>query len=123
MAITAMSAARSPYSMRSWPSHRVANSATSSNMRFMSPPLRSAYVGPRLCRRGEFRLNRVEDRVDVRAGQRQRCDRHERDQTHEQRVLDQVLPVVLARKRAYVPCPVHGFLLLGCGTGVRPPPP
>src|SRR5262249_5914718 len=46
---------------------------------------------PRLRRGGELRLDRLEDGVHARAGQRQSRDGDERDQPDEQRVLDQVL--------------------------------
>src|SRR6478736_9103635 len=99
-AMTAMSAARSPYSMRSWPSHREPNSAMNPQIRFMPSSLRSPNCVPPL-RSGvlELRRDRGKDGVDRAARVREREHGNQRDQTDEQRVLDQVLRIVLLHER------------------------
>src|SRR5262249_42780386 len=67
-------------------------------------------IGPLLCGRSELRLDRLEDGVHARAGQRQSRNGHERDQPDQQRVLDQVLAFLATREDAHVPCPVHDVL-------------
>src|SRR5215475_5897590 len=96
-AITAMSAARSPYSMRSWPSHRALNSATTIQSRLM-PSLRS-HIDSFLCGRRQLRRDRLEDGIHARASRRQRRNGHERDEPDEQRILDQVLALILPHER------------------------
>src|SRR5262252_3352308 len=108
-AITAMSAARSPYSMRSWPSHRALNSATTLQSRLM-PSLRS-HIDSFLCGRRQLRRDRLEDGIHARASRRQRSNGHERDEPDEQRVLDQVLPLFPAHELSHALHAVHEILL------------
>src|SRR5215467_6014084 len=89
-----MSAARSPYSMRSWPSLRAANSAMNSQIRFMPCPSVPAITPSLRSRSRELALNRGEDVVHGVSSQLERRDRDERDQPDEQRVLNQVLRFV-----------------------------
>src|SRR4029078_6269567 len=122
---SAISAASSPYSSRSWPSSAVGNlrfarrisvwyaigdcigvtsaseivsvvpqsgagSVSTRPRSFPSVVLRSRAV--------QLAGDRVEDRADAAARRRHRRDRHERDQRHEQGVLEQVLAFFIANE-------------------------
>src|SRR5687767_2268472 len=123
MAITAISAIRRPYSSRSWPSSDRRNrlpamrlsTATASGdcvTKLLVPPHQPNRPPPaepgagsselELRRAGELRRDALEDRADRVAGRRDRQNRHEGDQRHEQRVLEQVLTLFLLRERLHV---------------------
>ena len=76
--------------MRSWPSSRRRRLCTFS-VQFTVSSFAFSTTGF-LCRGRELRLNRGEDRAHRRARRRQRHNGDQRDETYEQRVLDQVLP-------------------------------
>src|ERR1041385_9132172 len=103
MAATATSEIRppsSPYSIRSCPSSWRASERTrvirSTTFAFLDGGC-------------ELRLNGLEDRVDRFASQTDSRDCLERDQPHEQRVLDQVLTFVVLRERTQTIDEFHEF--------------
>src|SRR3954470_11246993 len=107
-----MSAQSSAYSRRSWPSsvvtgrRRITATSRVNGCIFTAPSVKSGPAArcrrPRATnelRRGPGRLqlvgDRLEDRADAATGRGDRGDRHEGDQRHEERVLEQVLAFVV----------------------------
>src|SRR5712691_10234774 len=109
IATTAMSAASSPYSTRSWPSSRRTKRSIAVSIRAMSLAFRRneersrprSRRSPEIARRPataclalrcgrERRRDLAEDGVHVGAGERDGADGDERDERDEQRVLEQV---------------------------------
>src|SRR5437762_1062435 len=95
MAVTAMNAASSPYSMRSCPSSRtircrIVRIARRQSMFLLRPGRRLASPPTGLGRDHQLVLDRREDVPHVRAGQRDRGGGHERDEGNQQGVLQQV---------------------------------
>src|ERR1051326_753831 len=113
MATTAISAASSPYSSRSWPSALFANRPIATHTRFIelppfAPGSRADLCSPRKkCARLRRRCrsegcgDAPEDVVHVRPRQRDGAHRDERDERHQQRVLEQVLAFVVSDPTEY----------------------
>src|SRR5262245_30065855 len=106
---SAMSATSNAYSSRSCPSsrtHRVRILA-------IKPLIMSSVSACRpslpMCAAGRLRQRRrdaSEDRVDVAAGRGDRADAHQRDERHEQRVFEEVLPLFVTNEREHA---IHEF--------------
>src|SRR5713226_6017359 len=113
---TAISTARSPYSIRSCPSSRRMRRLTAESTYSMRTSQKSAGAGtspapgPPLRRGGQRRRDVGEDRPNVRARRGDGGDADERDERDQQRVLEQVLPFVVVRQRAEIGNQTHDFL-------------
>src|SRR5216117_1533324 len=105
MATSAISATSSAYSSRSWPSSRRVQVLTYVISAFI---MSSAF---RVLERGR---DVAEDRVHLDAGGSDAHDGDERDQRHEQRVLEQVLPFLATNERTHTIHEIHRFLRARC---------
>src|SRR5947209_56973 len=113
MAKHAINAARTPYSTRSCPSLSRARRAIAARRRSIVL-LRWLRTGasPRPSLSTRLRVLQLigdvgEDRAHLRAGDLHRAERDERDQRHEQRVLEQILSRLIADERAKLADPRH----------------
>src|SRR5258706_3840146 len=88
MATSAMSATSNAYSSRSWPSSLRANDFTKFTSCITSP----------LRRRPELGGDALEDPLHAATGGGDGGDRHQGDERHEQRVLEQVLALIVTRE-------------------------
>src|SRR5438067_4359455 len=117
MATTAINAASIAYSSRSWPSVPRASRPIATIARFIAstfrdgeqstcpaprgPKMRSSYPPRRVLRARHHELagDLAEDNVHVRARERDGADADERDEGHEERVLEKILTFLAANDR------------------------